>query len=191
METSAPAAEPMSQPADPAWDEAFLRVQSYLRAYGLESPVLLSQTTNSIIEESRSQSVSVQGEPVEVAMDVTHARIATWLSQTGFPIDKSNEQIRVQGRLALIIADLPRQWANHFLSPEPVPPNLAAAMASVRILPGPEMRPSSMAPEPLEFGILEPGDSRLPNRRVWVPVRVVTSWLLIFCLFGFAWAATH
>jgi hypothetical protein len=128
---------------------------------------------------------------VEIAMEVTHSRISAWFAQAGFPIDPANDLIRVQNRLALIIADLPRQWANHFLSPDPVPADFASAMASVRILPGPEMRPSGMVPEPLEFGILEPGESRLPSRRVWVPVRVVTSWLLIFGLFGFAWAATH
>jgi hypothetical protein len=178
-------------PADPAWDEAYLRVQSYLRAYGLESPVLLSQATSSIIEEARSKATSTQAEPVELAMEVTHFRIGAWFAQAGCPIDPGDLQIRMQVRLALIIVDVPRRWANHFLSPDPIPANLAAAMTSFRILPGPEMRTSGMAPEPLEFGILEPGDSRLPNRRLWVPVRVVASWLLIFGLFGFAWAATH
>jgi hypothetical protein len=191
VETSAQVALPPTGPADPDWDEAFLRVQSYLRAYGLESPVLLSQVTGSLIEEARSRSEPAQGEPVALAMEVTHARIVAWFAHAGFPVDPVNEQKFVLGRLALIIADLPGRWANHFLSPEPVPADLSAAMASLRILPGPEMRPSSMAPEPLEFGILEPGDPRLPSRRIWVPVRVATSWLLIFGLFGLAWAATH
>jgi hypothetical protein len=191
VESSLPVADPPTGPADPAWDEAFLRVQSYLRAYGLESPVLLSQATSSLIEEARSRSALAQAEPVEIAMEVAQSRIGAWLAQAGYPIDAANEQISVQGRLALIISDLPGRWANHFLSPDPVPAKLSEAMATFQMLPGPEMRPSGMAPEPLEFGILEPGDSRLPNRRFWVPVRVLASWLLIFGLFGLAWAATH
>ena len=191
MEACFPVADPPTGPSSPAWDEAFLRVQSYLRAYGLESPVLLSQVTGSLIDEARSRPESAQAEPVELAMEVTQARIGAWFAQAGFPVDPASGQRFLQGRLALIIADLPGRWANHFLSPGPVPEDLAAAMASLRILPGPEMRPSSMSPEPLEFGILEPGDSRLPSRRIWVPVRVATSWLLIFGLFGLAWAATH
>ena len=191
MESSLSVADPPSRAADPAWDEAFLRVQSYLRAYGLESPVLLSQATSSIIGEARSKAAPGLSEPVALAMEAAHARIGAWFAQAGFTAGPANEQICVQGRLALIIADLPGRWANHFLSPEPVPAELSAAMAALKILPGPEMRPVSMSPEPLEFGILEPGDSRLPNRRLWVPVRVAASWLLIFGLFGLAWAATH
>jgi hypothetical protein len=191
MESPLPVADPPAGPADPAWDEAFLRVQSYLRAYGLESPVLLSQATNSIIDEARSRSASPQAEPVELAMEVAHARIAAWFTQAGFPTDPAGDPMRAQGRLALVVADPPGQWANHLLSPDPVPEKLAAAMSSLRILPGPQMRPSRMAPEPLEFGILEPGESRLPSRRIWVPMRMVASWLLIFGLFGLAWAATH
>ena len=168
-----------------------MRVQSYLRAYGLESPVLLSQTTSTLIEEARSRSASMQGEPVELAMEITHARIGAWFAQAGCPTGTANEQTRIQGRLALIIDDLGGNAANHFLSPNPLPASLAAAMASFRILAVPEMRPSGMAPEPLEFGILDSGDPRLPSRRFWVPVRAAASWLLIFGLFGFAWAATH
>jgi hypothetical protein len=191
VESPLPVAEAPTGPADPAWDEAYLRVQSYLRAYGLESPVLLGQVTSSLIEEARTRSAPAHAEPVELAMEVTHARIGSWFAQAGYSADAAKEQKSVQGRLALIIADLPGQWANHFLSRDNVPERLSAAMASFRILPGPEMRPSSMVPEPLEFGILEPGDSRLPSRRFWVPVRVLASWLLIFGLFGLAWAATH
>jgi hypothetical protein len=184
-----PTADSLNGAAEPAWDEAFLRVQSYLRAYRLESPVLLSKITSSIIAEARSRFPSAQADPVEVAIEVTYSRIAAWFTQAGYPADPANEQLSALGRLAL--ADLPGEWANTFLSPEPVSPDLAVAMASVRILPGPEMRPSGMAPEPLEFGILEPGDPRLPSRRVWIPVRVVTLWIIIFGFFGFAWAATH
>jgi hypothetical protein len=191
VESTLPVAHPAPRSADPAWDEAFLRVQSYLRAYGLESPVLLSQATNSLIDEARLKASYSRVEPLHLAMEVTRCRIGAWLAQVGFPVGSANEQIHVHGRLALIIADLPGRWANHFLSPDPVPPELSAAMASLRIMPGPEMRPSSMAPEPLEFGILEPGDSRLPSRRLWVPLRVAASWIVIFGLFGLAWAAAH
>lgn len=191
MESSLPVADPSTGPADPAWDEAFLRVQSYLRAYGLESPVLLNQATSSLIEEARTRPVPEQTEPVGLAMEVARSRISAWFAQAGLPVGSEGEQMHVQGRLALIVADLPGRWANHFLSPDPVPAELSAAMSSLRVLPAPEMRPTSMSPEPLEFGIMEPGDSRLPSRRLWVPVRVAASWLVIFGLFGLAWAAAH
>jgi hypothetical protein len=178
--------------ADPAWDEASLRVEGYLRSYGLESHVLLNQITAAIIQEARRRAdAGESGTPVGLAMDVTQSRIGAWLAQSGQEIDWTNERMRAQGRLALIIADLPRRWPNHFMSPDGFPNDLAAAMASFRILPAPGMRLSNMAPEPLEFGIMEPGDPRLQSRGIWAPMRAVVPWLLIFGFFGVAWASSH
>jgi hypothetical protein len=184
--------EPPIQKADPAWDEAFLRVESYLRAYGLESRVQLNQVTALIIDEARQRlEAGGAGDPVRVAMDITHSHIGAWFVKAGHDLDWSDERIRVQGRLALVIADLPGRWANYFLGPGPVPAALAAAMGSFQVLPGPEVRLSKMTPETLEFGLLEPGDTRLPSRRVWPPMRAMASWFLIFGLLGVTWAASH
>jgi hypothetical protein len=178
-------------PADPAWDEAFLRVESYLRAYGLESRVLLNRIALEIVQEARARNLGGEdGDPVTLALEVTHARIGEWFARAGRDLDWANERTRSQGRLSLIVADFPGRWGNHFLSAEPVPAELAGAMSGFDMLPGPELRLSNMAPEPLEFG-LESGDSRLPGGRFRVPARAAVSWLLIFGFFGAAWAASH
>jgi hypothetical protein len=190
--TTSESASPLDIPAHPAWDEAYLRVESYLRAYGLESRVLVNRIALEIVQEARARSLEgSKDEPVSLALRITHARIGEWLARAGLDLDWADERIRAQGRLALVIADLPGRWANHFLSADPVPMELARAMASFQILAGPELRLGNMAPEPLEFGLLEPGDSRLPPKRFWVPMRVAVSWLLIFGIFGVAWAASH
>jgi hypothetical protein len=176
--------------ADPAWDEAFLRVESYLRAYGLESRMQLNRLALDIIHEARA--LAEPGvHPVKLALQVTHVRIGEWFARAGQTLDWDDQQIRAQGRLALIVADLPGSWANHFLSWEPVPEKLATALGTFHVLPGPELRLGTMTPEPLEFGIMEPGDSRLPGRRFWVPTRAAISWLAIFGFFGVTWAASH
>jgi hypothetical protein len=152
----------------------------------------LNQITAAIIEEARTRARDgASDNPVSAAMEVTQSRIGEWLAQSGQELDWSNERMRAQGRLALIIADLPGRWPNHFLSSEPFPTDLAAAMASSRILPAPGMRVSNMSPEPLEFGLLEPGDPRLHAHRIWAPLRAVVPWLLIFGFFGVAWASSH
>ncbi len=192
MATHTSAHDIASPTGAPAWDEAFLRVESYLRAFGLESHVLLNQITAAIIQEAKCKvEAGESGNPVGIAMEITQSRIGAWLSRSGQEIDWINERSRAQGRLALIIADLPGRWPNQFLSADPFPEELAAALASFRILPAPGMRMSNMAPEPLEFGILEPGDPRLKTRRIWAPVRAVVPWLLIFGFFGVAWASSH
>lgn len=192
MQPSPSTADLIAPGADPAWDEAFLRVESYLRAYGLESRVLLNQITSAIIAQAQAAARGEPDEtPVGLAMEVTQRRIGEWLSQSGPQIDWTNERNRAQGRLALIMADLPGRWPNHFLSADPLPADLAGAILSSQILPAPGMRVSNMAPEPLEFGLLEPGDPRLQSKRIWIPMRAVVPWLLIFGFFGVAWASSH
>jgi hypothetical protein len=179
-------------PADPAWDEAFLRVEGYLCSYGLESRVLLNQITASIIEAARARAREGDTtEPVPLAMEITHARIGEWFARTGQPIDWADERMRARGRLALVFADLPGRWANHFLSPEPVPPELASRLTLFQLLSSPEMRVSAMPPATLEFGFLESDTPRPPNRRFWPPFRALISWMLIVGFFGIAWAASH
>jgi hypothetical protein len=192
MESLLATADNPMPPVDAAWDNAFLRVESYLRAFGLESRVLLNQITATIIDEARVRSgKDLDADPVGVAMGITHDRIAAWLGRSGREVDWTSHRVKAQARLALVIADLPGRWPNQFLSADPLPPELAEAIASVKILPAPGMRVSKMAPEPLEFGLSDQDDPRLHARRIWIPLRTVVSWLLIFGFFGVAWASSH
>ena len=176
--------------ADPRWDEAFLRVESYLRAHGLESPVRLNAITAEIIRAARAVEPA-RAEPVPAAMEVAHARIGAWLARAGLELDWNDQRSRAQGRLALIIADLPGRWADYFLSPGPVPGKLAVALASGQLLPGPELRLTTMPPAPLEFGTIEAAARRHLVSGAQRSVRALVSWLLIAGLLGIAWAASH
>ena len=179
-------------PTDPAWDEAFLRVESYLRAHHLESRVLLNQLVTEIIAEARSRGPAQPAdEPVVVAMQVTHARIGAWFARAAQASDWANDRDRAHGRLALVIANLPGRWSNHFLSAQSVPPELAAAMASFQFQPGPELRFSNMPTAPLEFGFDESDHPHAAKHGVWPLVRAASSSLFVVGLIGAAWAASH
>jgi hypothetical protein len=179
-------------PTDRAWDEAFLRVESYLHAHRVESRVQLNELVTEIIVEARTlESASPGDDPVAYAMQATHARIAAWFARAGTGSDWANEGDRAHGRLALVIADLPGRWANCFLSAESVPPALAAAMASFQFQPGPELRFSNMPTAPLEFGFDETDDPHATKRGVWSLVRSASSSLLVVALIGAAWVASH
>jgi hypothetical protein len=190
VEISPPVTMPL--PADPAWEEAFLRVESYLRAHHLESRVLLNQLATGIIGEARGRAAAQPGEePVVAAMHATHARIGVWFARAGDAGDWSEERVRVRGRLALVLADLPGRWAHCFLATGPVPPELMSALASGVLQPGPELRFSNMPPAPLEFGFDNPETPDSHHRAGWLMVRAAASWLSIVGLFGVAWAASH
>jgi hypothetical protein len=181
-----------SSQADPAWDEAFLRVESYLRAYHLESRVLLNQLATEIIDEARAGEPHSPSEPpVTRAMRVTRARIGAWCARAGNEFDEPNERNRAHGRLALVIANLTGRWSNHFFSAESVPSELSAAMASFRFQPGPELRFSNMPPAPLEFGFDETENPHARKQGLRFLARAACSWLVAAGLIGVAWAASH
>jgi hypothetical protein len=177
---------------DAQWDEAFLRVESYLRAHHLESRVLLNQLATEIIRAARDQSLGNPAEePVVVAMRTTHERIGAWFARAGKVGHWSNERVRAHARLALLLANLPARWANQFLSAQPVPRELAEALSSATLQPGPELRFSNMPPAPLEFGFEATGDPNSHKGGGWLLVRAAGVWLSIVGLFGVAWAASH
>ena len=176
----------------PAWDEAFLRVESYLRAHHLQSRVLLNQLTTGIIKEAHERAGANAGEaPVVAAMRVTHERMAAWFARVGHVGDWSDERVRANGRLALVLADVPGRWANNLFSTAPVPAELATALTTGVLRPGPELRFSKMPAAPLEFSFDAPVDLDSPPKSVWAGCRAASAWLVILGLYGAAWAAAH
>lgn len=178
----------------PAWDEAFLRVESYLRAHHLESRVQLNQVVTSIIREARERVPANPDEaPVSIAMQVAHARIGAWFAQAGNTGDWSDERVRVRGRLALVLAEMPGHRADYFLATAPLPPEFAAALARGALEPGPQLRFSNMPTAPLEFGFAESdGSDSRQHGGGWGPgLRGAAGWLLIAGLYGVLWAASH
>lgn len=153
---------------------------------------MLNELAHGIIQEARLRATANPAEvPVEIAMRVTHERIGAWFEKAGQVGDWSNERVRAHGRLALVIADLPGRWGSRFLSPEPVPGELAEALKSASLQPGPELRFSNMPPAPLEFGF---DDDHGPDSHVrggWMLVHAASWWVGAVGLFGVAWAASH
>jgi len=177
---------------DPAWDEAFSRVESYLRAHHLESRVLLNQLATDIIAEAQAQVLAQPGlEPVFAAWQVTNVRIGAWFEHMGLAGNWADERVRAGGRLALVLANLPGRWPNHFLSLGPAPPELLAALASNVLRAGPQLNFRNMAPAPLEFGFDRPPDPGAPDQNGWSALRDAAGWLLLMGVYGAAWAASH
>ncbi len=183
---------PLPASLDAAWDEAFLRVESYLRAHHVESRVLLNELATDIIREARERARTRVGEaPVTAAMHITHTRIGQWFEQAGHRGDWSDERVRVRGRLALLLARGPARPADYFLATEPVPSGLASAITSGVLQPGPEIRFTNMAAAPLEFGFDNPRDPNSPPQSRGERVRAAMTWLSIVAIYGVAWAASH
>jgi hypothetical protein len=182
----------LALPAGSAWDEAFLRVESYLRAHHLESRVLLNQITTEIIRDAYQKSLAAPGEePVAIAMRATHARIGAWFARAGNNGDWSDERVRARGRLALVLKNLPGNNASRFLSNDPVPSALPAILEDGVLRAGPELRLTNMSATPLEFGFAEPSDPSTAKKSSWSGVREAAGWIALVGIYGVAWAASH
>ena len=187
-EISESAATGPSGGVGPAWDEAFLRVESYLRAHHVESRVQLNALTTDIVREARARAGDA---PVVAAMGVAHARIGAWFAAAGMTGDWTDGRVQARARLAWVLAEGAVGRPGGFLAAGPAPPDLVVALAEAVLQPGPELRFSNMAAEPLEFGFDDPEDRNAPKRSRWLALRAAAGWLLITGFFGVVWAASH
>lgn len=177
---------------DKAWDEAFLRVESYLRAHHLESRVLLAQLTSEIIQVARELSAQLPAEPpVTLALRVAHARIGEWLQPLLPDGNWADERFRARGRLALLMSELPQRCPERFLAAEPPPASVAQRLASASLLPAPELRPTPMPPAMLEFPLVEIAEEKWVTFSRSTFTRSAASWVVFIGLLGVAWFATR
>jgi hypothetical protein len=175
-----------------AWDEAFRRVESYLRAHGVESRVQLNSLTTEIIGAAQSSAAARDGgEPVTLAMREANARIGAWFERLIGTANGDDARFHARGRLAVIMAEVPRRWPQHFLSPDPLPEDLIAAVNSGSVQAGPEVRFTNMAPQRIEFSAPPGESSPRPGFPRGPLLRAAAMWMLIIGLLGVTWAASH
>jgi hypothetical protein len=179
-------------PPNAEWDEAFLRVESYLRAHQIESRVLLNQRTTEILTAARGLAAQHPHEsPVTLAMQVAHARIGEWLVHALGSGDWADERFRARGRLALLMADVPNRCPEQFLSPEPLPAPVRDRITTATLEPGPELRLTRMPATPLEFPLGDAVQDKWVTFSKSAFFQASSAWLIVASLLGIAWFATR
>lgn len=175
------------------WEEAFVRVESYLRAYQLESRMQLGRLTEEIIAAARALAHEMPGEdPITLSIHVAQARIGQWTVGVMGEGDWTDPRFRARGRLALLIAEVPRKCPQAFLSSgEPLPQEMRERLAASQLQPGPEMRLAGMPSAPLEFAqggeVIEKWTTF--SRKSFA--RAAASWIVFVGLAGLTWLITH
>ncbi len=190
------AAPPAPDPSGPEWDEAFLRVESYLRAHQIESRLVLNRLALEIVREARVASATPAGAgvvPVELAMREAERRTGAWFARVlGDAAELDDERAGARGRIALVMADVPARWPQHFLAETPPPPELVEAMRTAYIEAGPELELTRMVPRPIDFGpIANVADEAWKTFARWPVLRAVFGWAFFVGLLAAAWFATH
>lgn len=184
------------EPVGPAWDEAFLRVESYLRAHQIESRIVLNRLVVEIVRAARAVSDSPAGaglDPVALAMREAERRTTEWFARVlGDAADPDDERLGTRGRIALVMADVPARWPQHFLASAPPPFELVEAMRAAYLEAGPELELTRMVPRPLDFGpIANVADEAWKTFARWPILRALFGWALFIGLLAALWFATH
>jgi hypothetical protein len=174
------------------WDEAFQRVESYLRAHQIESRELLNQRTAEIIRIARSVADDHPDlSPVTLAMQIANARIGSWLVRVFGDGEWADERFRARGRLALFLSKLPQTAPEYFLGPELPPPEQVERLTEAKVESAPELRLTRMPPAPLEFPLSDAAEEKWTTFHRSAFFRASASWLMFAGLLGLAWLATR
>ena len=179
-------------PIDAEWDDAFLRVESYLRSHHIGSRSLLTRLTTEILDTARNAAPERDGElPVESAMRVAQARIGEWLQSAVGEGTWSDERFRARGRLALLMSGIPERCPEYFLSDQPLPGAEVRQLTNAHLQPGPEMRPVGMPPATVEFPLSELAEEKWNTFSRSTFTRAAASWACFVGFLAVAWAATR
>jgi len=172
------------------WDEAFVRVQSYLHAYRLNSVLQMTQLTTEVIAQARSLAPNFPGvPPVRLAMQVLQRRMGEWFQTNIEGGDWLDDRFRARGRLAVLLSDVVTVCPEQFLSSQPARTETKAALQISELQPGPEVRLSKMPPAELEFGFGDQDETQEVSR--WAVHPAIGMCVVLVGAMGAAWAATH
>ncbi len=170
------------------WDEAFEKVENYLRACRVASRLHRARLTALILQrviEKRSEAtlhvLPDSPLPVLSSLAIQEARllIAKWMGGL-LPLRSDERPYTLsEGLLALYLSDAPMRWPNAFLNPQMSPPGFAETLHARLVKAGPELEISSMVPRPLDRGLIpDLADSAMGTFDRFPILRLLFLWLL-------------
>jgi len=135
------------------WNEAYEKVENYLRACRINSRLHRAQLIYRILERVASRSPLADGTTLSrAAIRETQMMLDSWcqrLMQTG---SKATAFSPVDGRVALLLCDGPDRWPDAFLADGELPADLVREMRASMLVAGPNLEISNMVPRPIDFG---------------------------------------
>lgn len=136
------------------WNHAYGKVENYLAALRLENRFLRGQYVYRILQRAvqrarREPDVA----PSELAMEEAVKAINDWVGHLlNIDVADTPHRISTQGRLAMLLADVPGKWQDQFLTPPPWPEEFVKNMRESYLRAGPDFQLSTMEPRPMDLG---------------------------------------
>jgi len=129
-----------------SWNDAYVRLEDYLRALHLND----GEQRDAIILEmlaraTRQREDNPELSPKTLAMQEIRASTERWFEK----ILSSRDRVAVAGLTALLAVDALDKWPSAFLA-ETIPADLQHDLAKCNVRPVPDLKVSSMVPEPFD-----------------------------------------
>ncbi len=162
------------------WNEAYVRVEDYLRAHRIHNRLHQSRLIQQVLERAaRRHEADPTLNPTALASDEIEAGMDLWFADLLDRRGQPHERIAIDGRLALLLSDGPQRWPYAFLDERQIPPDFAQAMRAGVIEAGPDLAVSSMVPRPIDLGpIPEAAGETMERIERWPILRMLLLWLL-------------
>lgn len=178
---------PAWQPEKAAeWDEAFEKVENYLRACRVSSRFHRARLTAAILQRA-VEARGGRGESLAaLAIDEAREMISRWMEHL-LPVHEGERPVSLnEAYLSLYLCDAPMRWPNAFLNPREQPPGFQDSLRSGLVRTGPDLEVSSMVPRPLDRGLI-PGlaGSAMETLERFPILKTLFTWLLFGALLVF------
>ncbi len=135
-----------------AWDRAYRKVASLLRAYEVENSFVRHELAHEIVHEAMPLLAPGQ-EPEAVAVDNLRCRLSAWLRRLNNATDEKGRNGYSEARMLTIVqaSRIIQRWPQCFLSGQEFDPAMLQAVREARIIGVPNMHRASIGVPQIQF----------------------------------------
>ncbi len=181
-------------PWDPAradeWNEAYEKVENYLRACRVSSHLQRARLTALILRRVHDR---LQNDPdakatslPELAIIEVRDRLAEWIKRFLTPREDGKPVSLVEGMLAVYLGDGPMRWPYAFLDSSQIPAEFVDSIRSRVVRAGPDLAVSSMVPRDMDLGLMPELVGSAMETFESVPIlKVLLVWLIFLIVMAF------
>jgi hypothetical protein len=175
------------------WNDAFIRVEDYLRAHRVHNRLQQITVLQKVIGRAAARHAENPGlDPTTLAAEEIDRMMDEWFGELLGDKNLPHERIAVEGRVALLLSGGVERWPYSFLDESHVPPEFAQEMQRRSIQAGPDMTVTSMVPRPIELGaITEVAGQTFEQIEKWPILRVTLLWAVFISVLALVFYATR
>lgn len=163
------------------WNEAYVRVEDYLRAHRIHNRLHQSRLILRILQQSAVRHAADPAlSPTRLAAEETERQIDEWFAAMLDDRGAAGDRRTIEGRVALLLADGPTRWPYAFLESAQIPDEFRAALRAGVLRGGPDLKISSMVPRPIDLGpIPEAAGDTIERIGRWPVFRLLVLWAMV------------